>query len=334
MTCRACVIVRVTRKIKSPHNEFEKRLTGAQHGLPTSAKMKLLGKILAGLVVVIVLLVGVAYAASSATVGKRFTVTDPAPPIPTDSASIARGKHFARAITKCVACHGDDLGGEVMIDNMLLGRVASVNLTRGTGGRGDSLTDAQIVTAIRHGVGGDGRALYIMPSATYQYLGDDDVAAIVAYVRSVPPVNRAEPVSRLGPLGRAMVATGKVQLSEAFEIDHTPKREPVPTAGPTAEYGKYLVTVGACKVCHGPTLSGGKIEGPPSPVPAANITPEGLKAYDEASFSRALREGIRPGGTPLNASMPWKLTREMNDVEIQAVWNYLQTVPPRPFGNH
>jgi mono/diheme cytochrome c family protein len=296
--------------------------------------MKLLGEILAGLVVVVALLVAGAYVASSSTVGKRFTVTDPTPPIPADSASIDRGKHFARAITKCVACHGDDLGGEVMIDNVLLGRVASVNLTKGTGGRGNLLTDAQIVTAIRHGVGGDGRPLYIMPSATYQYLGDDDVAAIVAYVRSVPPVNRAEPVSRLGPLGRVLVATGKLQLSEAFEIDHTTKRQSVPTAGPTAEYGKYLVTVGACKVCHGPTLSGGEIEGPPSPVPAANITPEGLKAYDEASFFRALREGKRPGGTPINPVMPWKLTREMNDVEIRAVWNYLQTVPPKAFGNH
>lgn len=296
--------------------------------------MRILGKILAGLVVLIVLLVAVGYVASASTVGKRFTVTEPAPPIPTDAASIDRGKHITRAITKCVACHGDDLGGEVMINNVLLGRVASVNLTKGSGGRGNSLTDAQIVTAIRHGVGGDGRGLFIMPSATYQYLGDDDVAAIVAYVRSVPPVNRAEPASRLGPLGRALVAAKQFQPSEAFEIDHTAKRQPVPAAGPTAEYGKYLVTVGACKVCHGPTLSGGVIEGPPSPVPAANITPEGLKAYDEASFSRALREGIRPGGTAINPSMPWKLTREMNDVEIQAVWNYLQTVPSKPFGNH
>jgi mono/diheme cytochrome c family protein len=296
--------------------------------------MKLLGKILAGLVVVIVLLVAVAYVASSSTVGKRYTITAPAPPIPTDSASIARGKHFARAITKCVACHGDDMAGEVMIDNMLLGRVAAVNLTRGNGGRGNSLTDAQIVTAIRHGVGGDGRPLYIMPSATYQYLSDDDVAAIVAYVRSVPPIDRAEPVSRLGPLGRVLVAAGKLNLSEASEIDHSAKPKAAPAAGPTTEYGKYLVTVGACKVCHGPTLSGGVIEGPPSPVPAANITPAGLKAYDEASFFRALREGKRPGGTPINPSMPWNLTREMNDVEIRAVWNYLQTVPPRPFGNH
>lgn len=299
------------------------------------AAMKLLGKILAGLVVVVALLVAGAYVASSSTVGKRFTVTDPTPPIPTDSASIDRGKHFARAITKCVACHGDDLGGEVMIDNVLLGRVASVNLTRGSGGRGNLLTDAQIVTAIRHGVGSDGRPLFIMPSATYQYLSDDDVAAIVAYVRSVPPIDRAEPVSRLGPLGRVLVAAGKAKgISEAFEIDHTAKRQAVPTAGPTAEYGQYLVTVGACKICHGPTLSGGEIQGPPSPVPAANITPEGLKAYDEASFFRALREGKRPDGTLINPVMPWKLTREMNDVEIRAVWNYLQTVPPRAFGNH
>src|SRR5215212_7381772 len=297
--------------------------------------VKLLGRIVGGLIVVIVLLVGVAYAASSSTVRKRFTVTEPPPPIPTDSASIARGKHFARAITKCVACHGDDLGGEVMINSPVFGRVAAVNLTRGNGGRGNSLTDAQIVTAIRHGVGGDGRALFIMPSAMYQSLGDDDVAAIVAYVRSVPPVDRAEPTSRLGPLGRVLLAAGKMNgIQEAFDIDHTAKLRAAPTEGRTAEYGSYLVTVGGCKLCHGPTLSGGVIQGPPSPVPAANITPAGLKAYDEASFARALREGKRPSGAPINQAMPWKLTREMNDVEIGAVWDYLQTVPPKPFGNH
>ena len=222
-----------------------------------------------------------------------------------------------------------------MADNMLFGRVASVNLTRGNGGRGNFLTDAQIITAIRHGVGGDGRPLFIMPSAMYQQLSDDDVAAIVAYVRSVPPVDRAEPVSRLGPLGRVLLATGKLNgIQEAFEIDHTAARRAAPTAGPTAAYGKYLVTVAGCKLCHGPTLSGGEIQGPPSPVPAANITPAGLKAYDEASFFRVLREGKRPSGTAINPAMPWNLTREMNDAEIRAVWNYLQTVPPKPFGNH
>lgn len=305
--------------------------------MPTlKSSMKVIGKILAGLVVLIVLIIAVGYAASSGTVAKRFTVTDPTPPIPTDLASINRGKHFARAITKCVACHGDDLGGKLMIDAMPMGRVASVNLTRGDGGRGSTLTDAQIVTAIRHGVGGDGRGLLIMPSDMYQSLSDPDVAAIVAYVRSVPPANRVQPVSKLGPVGRVLLAAGKLKgISAAFDIDHAPKQRAVPTAGPTAEYGKYLVTVGGCQLCHGSGLSGGEIQhGPPSPVPAANITPEGLKAYDEASFSRALREGIRPGGTKLNPVMPWNLTREMNEDEIRAVWNYLQTVPPRPFGNH
>jgi mono/diheme cytochrome c family protein len=298
--------------------------------------MKLLGKILGGIVVVIVLLVAVAYVVSSPAIGKRYTVTDPAPPIPTDAASIERGKRFTRAIAKCVVCHGDDLGGEVMIDNVFLARLASVNLTRGNGGRGNSLTDGQIVTAIRHGVGGDGRSLFIMPSGMYQHLSDDDVAAIVAYIRSVPPVDRVTPVARLGPVARVLVAAGKAKgMYEASEIDHTAKRRVAPAIGPTAEYGAYLVTVGGCKVCHGPTLSGGEIEdGPPSPVPASNITPDGLKAYDEAAFFRALREGKRPGGTTINPVMPWKLTREMNDVEIRAVWNYLQTVPPKPFGNH
>lgn len=298
--------------------------------------MKLLGKILAGLVVLVALIVAGAYAASSGAVAKRFTVNDPPPPIPTDSASIDRGRRFTRAIAECVACHGDDLGGEVMIDNVFLARVASVNLTRGKGGRGNSLTDGQIVTAIRHGVGGDGRSLLFMPSAVYQHLSDDDVAAMVAYIRNVPPVDRSTPTVRIGPLARVLIAARRANgIGDASKIDHTAKRPAPPTMGPTVEYGAYLVSVGGCKTCHGPTLSGGKIEeGPPSPVPAANITPEGLKAYDEASFFRALREGKRPGGTAINPVMPWKLTREMNDVEIRAVWNYLQTVPPRPFGNH
>ena len=78
-----------------------------------------------------------------------------------------------------------------------------------------------------------------------------------------------------------------------------------------------------------------RAEGPPGSLPAANITPEGLKTYDEAKFFLALREGIRPSGVPINPEfMPWKLTKLMTDDEIRAVWKYLQTVPPKPYGNH
>jgi mono/diheme cytochrome c family protein len=191
------------------------------------------------------------------------------------------------------------------------------------------------VHAIRHGVAPDGRPLFIMPSSAYQRLSDPDVAAIVAYVRSVPPVDREFPPSGLGPIARALLATGKLHgFIPAFEIDHEAERPPAPASGPTAEYGEYLVHVGGCPECHGPSLAGAQAPGPnPDGRPASNLTPEGLKAYDEAAFFRALREGIRPGGTVIDSlAMPVPLTRQMTDDEIRAVWAYLQTIPARPFG--
>jgi mono/diheme cytochrome c family protein len=65
---------------------------------------------------------------------------------------------------------------------------------------------------------------------------------------------------------------------------------------------------------------------------SANLTPSGLKAYDEAAFFTALRTGVRPGGSKVNEAMPWRRTKEMTDDEIRAVRAYLKTVPPREFG--
>jgi mono/diheme cytochrome c family protein len=174
-----------------------------------------------------------------------------------------------------------------------------------------------------------------MPSEFYNRLSDDDVAAIVAYIRSVPPVDREYPPSTLGPLGRALLVAGQLKgFMAAFDIDHAGPRDPTPPAGPSAEYGAYLAIVGGCKACHGPTLSGGVIPGgPPVPTPPPNITPEGLKAYDEAAFFRALREGKRPDGSAIDTTgMPIPMTKLMTDDETRALWVYLQSVPPKPFG--
>ncbi len=298
--------------------------------------MRLLLRILGSIAVVLVLAVLTFYAVSAQKLTRRITVKEPSITVATDSASIERGKHLARAISKCVACHGDDLGGRTMINDGMFARIASANLTGGRGGFGFNLSAGQWVNAIRDGVAADGRPLFLMPSAMYHRLSDADVEAIIAYVRSVPPVDREHPRPSFGPVGRVLLALGKLDAAqEAFAIDHDKKAPPAPPAGPTAEYGEYLVTVGGCRYCHGETLSGGPMEnGPPSPRPPANITPEGLKAYDEAAFFRALREGKRPDGTAIDSTgMPWPLTREMTDDEIRAVWSYLQTVPPKPYGN-
>jgi len=172
-----------------------------------------------------------------------------------------------------------------------------------------------------------------MPADLYNNFGDEDLAAIAAYVGQLPPVDRAIPPSELRVVGRAMVAAGIVGGFSAEAIDHRRPHVQPPAPAVTPEYGSYLVTVGACKGCHGPNLSGGPEPGaPPDAKPPANLTPAGIGHYTEADFIRALREGVRPGGVPIDSQMPWRLTREMSDDEIRAIYQYLRTVPARTYG--
>lgn len=286
-----------------------------------------------GIVGLMVVLVGAVYGLSSMKINKRFTVTPPALVIPADSATINRGRHLATAISKCVDCHGDDFGGLVFIDDAALARLAGSNLTRSATGLGSLLTDTDWVRAIRHGVGRDGRGLPFMPSEVYQFLGDADLAAIIAYVKSVPPVDRTLPSIRYGLLGRALLVAGVLPLFPADSVDHNRPLQPPPPTGVTVEYGGYQANIGGCTGCHGPGLSGGPMPGgPPDWPPPRNLTPEGLGSWSEADFFRAMREGKRPDGLDINPAMPVRLTKLMTDTEIKAVWAYLKTVPPKPYG--
>lgn len=109
---------------------------------------------------------------------------------------------------------------------------------------------------------------------------------------------------------------------------------PAPTPGPNAQYGEYLSYVSGCRACHGDHLSGGHIPGTPSSFKnASNLTPTGIGHYSEADFTRAPREGVRPGGIPIDTLMPVRDFKSMNDDEIHALYAYLRTVPPREYGN-
>ena len=81
-----------------------------------------------------------------------------------------------------------DLGGRVLGDNLLMGWLVATNLTRGQGGLGADYTDQDLVRAIRHGVG-RGKSLVFMPSESFQRYSDEDLAAIIAYLRTIPPVD-------------------------------------------------------------------------------------------------------------------------------------------------
>ena len=284
-----------------------------------------------GIVTVILLIataVGVAYAIVGRKLAKVYPTEIAAVPVPTDSASIARGQHLVVAINKCVGCHGDNLAGRKMEDGPV-GRLYSANLTSGNGGVAAGYTDADWVRTIRHGIGTDGRSLVFMPSDQYYYMNDADLGAVIAYVKTVKPVDFVRPPMKVRVLGRVLHLAVGFPPIVAAAVPRGAQRTVV-TPGTTVEYGKYLTKIGACAECHGETLSGGRPgEGG---IKSANITPAGLKGWTEADFFKAMRTGIRPDGRALSAAMPWPYIGKLTDEELRATWLYLQSVPPKKMG--
>ncbi len=268
------------------------------------------------------------YAASAYRLNQTYDVSADAVSIPSDSASIARGRHIA--VTRgCGDCHGPQLAGSTAVDDPMIGTLRAPNLTsRGVGG---TYTDADWIRALRHGIAPDGAPLVFMPSFEYYYLSNEDLGALVAYLKQLPPTGREMADPELGPMGRAMVVMGQgnFQLS-ADRIDHDAPRPEAPPPAPTATYGEYLAH--SCKGCHGADLSGGPISGaPPSWPAAANITPheDGIGSWGSEDFFRAMREQERPDGSTIDPVMPADMGK-MTDQELTALWKYLQTVKPTP----
>jgi mono/diheme cytochrome c family protein len=294
--------------------------------------VRLLGQILGGLVVVVLLALASVQVFSTNRLAKTFEIADSSPPISRDSASVARGLHLVRAVARCVECHGDDLGGKILVERPSVGRITARNLTSGQGGWGSTLSDAAMVEAIRHGVAPTGRALALMPARGYWYLSDADVAAIVAYVRSVPPVDRDLPLTQYSFQGRLALITGRLDdMFDARSVDHKARREPAPVADTSEAYGRYLARIGGCTWCHGEDLAGKAVpQALPGGPRSSDLTPAGLGSWSEADFFRAMREGVRPDGKAVDTTyMAVRYMREMTDLELRALWKYLCSLPRR-----
>jgi mono/diheme cytochrome c family protein len=172
-----------------------------------------------------------------------------------------------------------------------------------------------------------------MPTRDFAALTDADIADLIAYIRSMPAVDRASVPSYIGPVGRTLFAFGILPMTESRLVDHTGPHVARVEAGATADYGRYVAR--ACVSCHGEHLSGGRIPGvPPSFKVPANLTPDatGLAGWTKEDFYRVLREGKKRDGSAVDAFMPWRALGHFSDMEIDAIWAYLQTVPPKPFG--
>ena len=286
--------------------------------------IKWIGLGIGGLLVLLLLVAfGLSWRAGS-HLNRIFDITPEALFIPPDADAIAEGQRLVAIY--CADCHSDDLGGADFFNDPTLAVVDAPNLTRGQGGVGAQLTDADWVRAIRHGVGHDGHPLFIMPSRNFYSFSDEDLGQIIAYLKQAPPVDHAANDRSTTLLGRVLLAVGVFgDLIDAEIIDHTAARPVAPPPGVTVEYGKYLADTFGCRTCHGPQLAGGKDPDPNAP-PGPNLTPDGkLGTWDEQTFLTTIR-------TRQSEWMPFERLKHMTDEELKAIWLYLQSLPALPQG--
>ncbi len=238
-------------------------------------------------------------------------------------AQIARGNQLAWG---CADCHSPTLdlpligGAENMIaGGPPLGVLYAPNLT--PGGPLQGWTDGEIVRAIREGIAQEGRPLIAMPSQAYRHLSDADVQALVAYLRSQPAVVNSQPARNLNIVAALFMGAGLFPTSAQSPVGSVT----APPAGPTAEYGGYLVAAGGCADCHGVKLDGVP---PNSFVPAGPPLKPFAVAFSEAQFFGIFRDGLRPDGSPVAEGMPWRnIGKTMSDDDLRAVQAYLKTLP-------
>lgn len=278
-----------------------------------------------GIVVVLVLgLVVFGWVQTERALGRSYVVQDPPLALRRDDATLAEGAHLF-ATRGCADCHGGDARGKLVFAAGPVMKIVGPNLT--TGGRLKGVSADAVAAAIRHGVKPDGHPMVFMPSNEFNGMSDQDVGAMIAWLQSLPASDNDPGESQIRPVGRVMYALGKLPLLPAEQIDHAPRLRTMPVVAATAEYGGYLAK--GCTGCHGHDYAGQHVPGTPPDFPdARNLTPGGdLGRWKEVDFRRALREGKRPDGSPINTFMPWKAYGKMKDVEIDALWAYLQTLP-------
>lgn len=249
-----------------------------------------------------------------------------------DAPTLARGKYLFNS-RGCAECHGVNGGGREFINDGKGLRLKSPNISPGQGSVVTGYTPEDWERTVRHGVKPDGRPVFIMPSEDYNQFTQDDLGALVAYVRHLPPVSGSAAKVELPLPMQVMYGFGAIE-DAAQKIDHSlPPPQPI-AEGVTAAHGAYVANM--CIGCHGVGLSGGKIPGtPPDWAPAANLTPgagSALVRYpDAAQFVAMLRSGKRPDGTAITV-MPFESLGKLSDVDAQAVYAYLKTVPAKASG--
>lgn len=266
---------------------------------------------------------------------------------------LARGAYLVEHVSACVDCHSERdwtqfaapvkaerAGGGFCfpkIPGVLDIVLCPSNITPSPHGVA-SWSDGELMRAIREGVDKDGQALFpMMPYGSYRAMSEDDVRAVVAYLRTLRPVDTEVPRTVAG-----------------FPLNLLIKNAPQPLEGPVSAppatdhvaYGKYLVTIAGCADCHTP-----RVKGKSDPerafaggnefafdklrVVSANITPDeqtGIGRMTRDAFIGRFRSYASLGNAPVTPEhqtlMPWRLYGGMTEEDLGAIYDYLRTVRP------
>lgn len=289
--------------------------------------LKWIGIVLGSLIGLLLLAAVILFFMGNARLNKTYDIPPSNLVLPTDAASIEYGKH--RVETLCQGCHGDDLGGlDNWFDAPPLGRIDSANLTAGDGGIGAEFTTEDYVRAIRHGIDREGKPIFMTAVPSTAHLSDEDLASIIAYLKTVPPVDHQLDGRYFTPLARILLAAGVLGKLPAEEVSHE-VHVTAPERGVNVEYGKYIVDTNDCRICHGPELNGGPFPDPTITKISLNLTPGGeVGSWSEEDFINTIRTGTTPSGHPLDPEfMPWPDYALFYDDELKAIYAYLQSLP-------
>jgi mono/diheme cytochrome c family protein len=293
--------------------------------------LKWLGIILGCLVVLLIAVIAVGTVRANRLLTQSWNFQPDAVQIPNDADAIARGQYFTTHFMLCSDCHGSDFGGaEFFTPEDGAGTLWAPNLTSGKGGIGSTYTDANWLRAVRHGIRPNGENLIIMPAEFYNTIDINDLADMIAYLKTLPPVDREIPARAIAFMPKVMLGLGVIPVTDilpAHKIDHTSMPQVAPEREVSDAYGRYLAKV--CTACHGENLAGM----PPNAdgdIPAPNLTPSGeLGNWSEADFITALQTGVTPEGENLDpVQMPWPQVGSADVEDLQAIWLYLHSLPP------
>jgi len=250
---------------------------------------------------------------------------------------LARGKYLVQNLLGCEDCHsekdwtqhdapviaGKEMAGQVLVIPGFPGTAVAPNVTPDPETGAANWTDDQIARAIREGIKHDGTALFpMMPYSEFKDLADEDLASVVVFLRSLPPVRNPLPPSKIDfPVNRLVQGAPEPVTAPV----------PAPAADPISR-GKYLVKMGCG--CHNavdklPYAGGESLVGPWGSVVSANITPDasGINYFTEATFITTLRTGY-VGARKLTSIMPFGSFKNLTDDDLKTIYAYLRTLTP------